>query len=410
MPLQLGDEGEEMHSQLARQTAMDSALCSLMLDIKAVRGAADRKVERLRAVLREDESRALTHFAEVSASELGFNPTVSFLLVIVFPGALSPVYSRHLHTPMLTTCDCLQKCENAHTYAEDHQHSALTRQIGYDSFELSLHDLLPDGTGIFYQQSDLSNFRGADTVLCDSWSTHNSYTLLYTVLLQFSLPFCLSFSPLLCAPPLLPPPQPLALPLNPHVHVLGVLPDQSSVFKSALHPLKLTFQRAPPPSAKSASGSLTDAATQREGYRAGRSNADGRSAPRLSQPLHRTGEAHLDREEPLQSRRDESRGDGGDGNRDGGAEAMGAYRVIFKKGDDLRQDQLVGRWPASPSTHNVTELYHLLPSTLSFPPYPPLSTLPYPHSLPVSLSLLSFFLLPPLPPPDDGHPDWVTNK
>ena len=208
MPLQLGDEGEEMHSQLARQTAMDSALCSLMLDIKAVRGAADRKVERLRAVLREDESRALTHFAEVSASELGFNPTVSFLLVIVFPGALSPVYSRHLHTPMLTTCDCLQKCENAHTYAEDHQHSALTRQIGYDSFELSLHDLLPDGTGIFYQQSDLSNFRGADTVLCDSWSTHNSYTLLYTVLLQFSLPFCLSFSPLLCAPAPSPSPEP----------------------------------------------------------------------------------------------------------------------------------------------------------------------------------------------------------
>ena len=85
----------------------------------------------------------------------------------------------------------------------------------------------------------------------------------------------------------------LPLPLDPAVLLTGIIPEESTVFKSALTPLRLTFRTA-------AGGSASDLAAQ---------------ASSLS----------LDTEE--QRAEDEPRG--------------GKYAIIFKKGDDLRQDQLV---------------------------------------------------------------------
>ena len=36
--------------------------------------------------------------------------------------------------------------------------------------------------------------------------------------------------------------QPIPLPLEPRLMVTGIIPSESSIFKSALHPLRLTFQ------------------------------------------------------------------------------------------------------------------------------------------------------------------------
>ena len=109
-----------MHSQLARQTAMDSALCSLMLDIKAVRGGADKKVERLRAVLREDESRALTHFAEVGAEvadskalkfRLGLT-CVSYYLAIIKSPSVQPKLLTEVPGSMYRTRKATTGCKD----------------------------------------------------------------------------------------------------------------------------------------------------------------------------------------------------------------------------------------------------------------------------------------------------------
>jgi phosphatidylinositol kinase/protein kinase (PI-3 family) len=36
--------------------------------------------------------------------------------------------------------------------------------------------------------------------------------------------------------------QPVPLPLEPRLMITGIIPSESSIFKSALHPLRLTFQ------------------------------------------------------------------------------------------------------------------------------------------------------------------------
>lgn len=38
--------------------------------------------------------------------------------------------------------------------------------------------------------------------------------------------------------------QPIRSPLTPGVLITGIIPSESSIFKSALHPLRLTFQTA----------------------------------------------------------------------------------------------------------------------------------------------------------------------
>ena len=38
--------------------------------------------------------------------------------------------------------------------------------------------------------------------------------------------------------------QPIPLPLDPKIVTTGIVPSESSIFKSALHPLRLTFRTA----------------------------------------------------------------------------------------------------------------------------------------------------------------------
>lgn len=91
--------------------------------------------------------------------------------------------------------------------------------------------------------------------------------------------------------------QPLPLPLDPRVSADGILPEQSSCFKSSLHPLQLAFKQS-------------------------------------VQPESRNSREACDHEDSV-TQSDVPTGD--TANRDSG---QTPYIVIFKRGDDLRQDQL----------------------------------------------------------------------
>ena len=61
-----GDEdGFQLWQSLSRQTELTAQLCSVMKDVKNVRGSAQKKVEKLRELLSGVFSE-LTHFDEVN--------------------------------------------------------------------------------------------------------------------------------------------------------------------------------------------------------------------------------------------------------------------------------------------------------------------------------------------------------
>lgn len=116
---------------------------------------------------------------------------------------------------------------------------------------------------------------------------------------------------------------PLPLPLNPKIATIGIAPDKTNIFKSNLLPLLLWFQIAPPPpppsllatdhpssptASASASTAITTASTSTSSSTALSSSSSlSSSAPPLPQSSAQPTE----------------------------------YPVIFKNGDDLRQDALV---------------------------------------------------------------------
>eukprot|EP00899_Mesostigma_viride_P020016 jgi/Mesvir1/28015/Mv20202-RA.1 len=162
-------------------------------------------------------------------------------------------------------------------------------------------------------------------------------------------------------------PQGVPLPLRPQVMITGIIPSQSSIFRSSLQPLLLTFkteEAAPPlndqlpsvassPSEPSQDGSLAGdraasstsghdmaaAASTRMGPHANALPSPGPSPSRSSRPLsqggveedsaHDGGSMHTDRNEDSV------------GGVFGAVRAARTCKIIYKKGDDLRQDQLV---------------------------------------------------------------------
>ncbi|KAJ1985564.1 Phosphatidylinositol (PI) 3-kinase [Dimargaris cristalligena] len=102
-------------------------------------------------------------------------------------------------------------------------------------------------------------------------------------------------------------PAPLPLPLDPTVEVVGIIPEKSTVFKSSMLPLSLTFARRRPPSRR----------RPRDGQMAGSGAGGGESD-------EDDGVGYSDEEEE-----------------EVGKESEAEYRLMFKTGDDLRQDQLV---------------------------------------------------------------------
>lgn len=104
---------------------------------------------------------------------------------------------------------------------------------------------------------------------------------------------------------------PLPLPHDPRVLVAGVVPAECSVFKSALSPLRVTFLRA----------GITDAEMQRAGYVGAGGVQDGHA-----------------RAETAEDGDGEAREDGADPSP---PPPVPRVTCIYKREDDLRQDQLV---------------------------------------------------------------------
>ncbi|CBQ67863.1 related to phosphatidylinositol 3-kinase [Sporisorium reilianum SRZ2] len=109
---------------------------------------------------------------------------------------------------------------------------------------------------------------------------------------------------------------PLMLPLDASISVTGIVAEKSTIFKSNLFPLRLEFTTAVPSAASSSasdgdrSGNLPDSITS----------------------------SLIEEDEEGSLINDES---SGSASRDKKAGEAGQYTLIFKNGDDLRQDQLV---------------------------------------------------------------------
>lgn len=152
-----GDEdGFKLWQSLVRQTELVAQLCSIMRDVRNVRGGTQKKIEKLRQLLSGLLSE-LTYFEEV------------------FPGYEVP-------------------------------------------FRLNVVNLFADSVflPVFWHLGY--------SIPCACW--------------LFSLPIIVTLDNCLLRF------QPIRSPLAPGVLITGIVPSESSIFKSALHPLRLTFRTA----------------------------------------------------------------------------------------------------------------------------------------------------------------------
>lgn len=106
---------------------------------------------------------------------------------------------------------------------------------------------------------------------------------------------------------------PIPLPLNPVIIITGIVPEDCNVFKSSLSPLKLTFKTAKETTEGTAVASTADSIPQ--GRRRSRHGSSSRSDAASTVLSEGSGAST--------------------------SETSSNYSLIFKAGDDLRQDQLV---------------------------------------------------------------------
>lgn len=136
-------------------------------------------------------------------------------------------------------------------------------------------------------------------------------------------------------------PEPVVMPLNPDLEVLGIVPGKCSMFKSKLTPLVVRFRVRQPDdgAAGGADGSGTGSAAAGTGH-------DGGAGTRLIA----AGTAAVDDDEDggaseagsaVASSVATSTTAGGGGAASSAGDVPSTYSVIFKHGDDMRQDQLI---------------------------------------------------------------------